>query len=242
MVALFRSAGTVHVYLERPVELGGGKERLAVSDAPVGQLEFNERCSMAPWEADLTASQCKGKLLVAQEHDALAGMGGSLDTATDSGRLQAITELAVRLQQFGAAGLVVVLSGPLKAAVAPHQRAQAAAVALPVGLVAAADGPAVLEAAQARGRAHMIRTPREVELGHVLQKWADEDAKRPLLAMLLRKLLRAVPDIDFVALCIAIMKPVDTMVCPRTPPHPSVPREPCGGLARGAETSIGPWT
>jgi hypothetical protein len=77
-------------------------------------------------------------------------------------------------------------------------------VTVPVVLISSGGALDALVAAVAAGApASVMRTPRELELAHSVQLLAQKRAKG--VSVLVRKLLRAVPDLDVAALCVSLM-------------------------------------
>lgn len=198
---LLRASGTAHLYVDRPLAHGGGRERLLVVDAGAGPMRFNVHGLLRMWTAGVRA----GCVVVATEAQACGTQGLEGDKLA-----VAIAACSASLAVQGAAGLVVVMSSTSKAPqkVWPQQRV----AMVPVVIAPLGEGTGgLLEAAAAGLMASLVRTPIEVEVAFQLKVLADRGEARKGLTALVRKLLK-LGELEPVSLCAELMEPVSDML------------------------------
>ena len=224
---ILKSAGVPHLIADRPPELGGSFQRFNVMDMGLGKLDYEIQGSLRRWSTVMLDStegrggamvSASGVILVALEEEVFAG-----DNCGNSQQAK-LRSAALRAQDAGAAGLVVVLTSNGQWAASPRSWDESS-VSIPVlGTMPGDDSLSLLEAISGKfsvaGKAGSVttgalsRVPREILLAKSIQVFADSPDKRAGMALLLRKVLKTcqiggVPELDLVAFAVATMTPGD---------------------------------
>jgi hypothetical protein len=212
---ILKYTGLPHLTADRPPELGGSVERLSVTDLGLGKLEYDVQGPLKLW-GDVMADGkdtggAEGGIIVATEEQVFRG-------GTEEPAASRVEAAAAQAQAAGAGALVVVLAaGSQQRGAAPRVWPQGA-VSMPVLAVMPGQDVATLMEAMSSGvkgsKGSVYRMPREMLLADIITHFADQQDKRTGLSLLLRKILKtcqmsAVPELDLVALALALMNPAD---------------------------------
>jgi len=206
---ILKCSGVAHLTVDRPPELGSSVERFNVTDLGLGKLDYDIEVPLKLWASVMSMGTSKasasGVVLVATEEEACVG-------DAEQQRASRVEAAAMRAQEAGAAGLVIILATGSQRAMGPRTWEEGN-IDIPVlGILPGEDVSTLMEAINCNLNGSLSRAPRETLLANCIHVFADAGDKRAGLSLLLRKMLKtcqmsAVPELDLVALSIAIMTP-----------------------------------